>query len=70
MDTQISIGCFDRVLQLIESERFVCRQSADNAQPQALVNHPIDLVRAVWGAAAMYALQLLLLVLIFRCFAP
>ena len=70
MDAQISISGFDRVLQLIESERFVCGQGTDNAQPQALVNHPIDLVRAVWGAAVMYALQLLLLVLIFRYFAP
>jgi hypothetical protein len=69
MDTQISIGCFDGMLQLIEGERFVYRQGADYAQTQALVNHPIDLVRAVRGAA-MYALQLLLLTLIFRYFAP
>jgi hypothetical protein len=69
MDTQISIGCFDGMLQLIEGERFVCRQGADYAQPEALVNHPIDLVRAV-GRAAMYASQLFFLILIFRYFAP
>src|SRR5204863_2075615 len=68
VDAEIAVGCLDRMLQLVESERFVCGQGADDSQAQTLVNQPIDFMRAVRSAALHPAEFFLLIVSLY--FAP
>ena len=60
MHAEIAVGGLDQVLELVEGERFVGRQRADNSQPQPFMNHPIDLMRTV-RRAAVHAAQLFLI---------
>src|SRR5256885_16809969 len=47
MDAQITVTCFDRMLQFIECQRFFRRQGADDSQSQTLVNQTIDFMSSV-----------------------
>src|SRR5882762_3305178 len=67
--TQIAVSCLDRVFEFVEGERIIDGQGADDSQAQSLVNHAIDIMRAV-RRAAMYAAQPFLLGLSFFWFAP
>src|SRR4030095_6279938 len=58
MHAQISIRCLDRLLELVESKRFLGGEGANNSQTQALMNHAIDFVRTM-RRAAMHAFEFL-----------
>ena len=51
MHTEIAISRLDEVLEFIKGQRLVRCQRTDNAQPQPFMNHAVDLVRTMRGAA-------------------
>src|SRR5262252_1988908 len=40
---QVSVGCFQDAFQIVEAQRIVRRQRADDSQPDAFVNQPVQL---------------------------
>src|SRR6267378_522486 len=45
MNAQIAVGCFQQRFEFIKCERAIDRQRADNSQPDALVDEPIQVGR-------------------------
>ena len=52
MHTEISVGRVHQALQVTESQRLVCGQSADDPQTQSFMNQPIQLRRKTAGGSA------------------
>ena len=47
VDAQVAVGRLQQPLQIVERQPLVHRQRADDAEPQPLVNQPIELQRAL-----------------------
>ena len=45
MDAQVAVGRPEQALQIVERQALVHGERADDAQPQPLVNQPIELQR-------------------------
>ena len=45
MDAQIAVGRLQQPFQIVECQPIVDRERADDAEPQPLVNQPIELQR-------------------------
>ena len=46
VDAQVAVGGGEQFLEIVEAERFIRRQGADNAQAHALVNQPVKVLAA------------------------
>ena len=42
MDAEVAIGCLEHALEIVEAKRFVGGESADNTEPNALVNKAVE----------------------------
>jgi hypothetical protein len=50
MNTDVAIGGLEEILQLIERERLVCREGADDAEAHTLVDQVVEVGRSFGGA--------------------
>jgi len=47
--TEISVGCVHQAFKVIESQRLVCGESADDPEAESFMNQPIQLGRQTSG---------------------
>jgi hypothetical protein len=43
VDAQVAIRSSEQFFQIVEAQRFICRQGADDSQAHALVNQAIEI---------------------------
>src|SRR3954468_7828700 len=47
MDAEIAVGGIEQLFEIVEAERVGCRQGAEDTEPHALVNQPIERERSL-----------------------
>src|SRR5688572_6771221 len=52
VDAEIAVGSLHQLLEVAEAERVVHRQRADDAEPEALMNEPVESIGASGGDRA------------------
>jgi hypothetical protein len=54
VDAEVAVGSFEHAFEVVEAERLVRGEGADDAEADTLVNEAVEL-REFWGARSVFA---------------